>query len=345
MPKKKKQEKFNKPSIIKKMRGMGEIVFYKPSKNEVELKVRFEDETVWLSQAQIAFLFGAERSVITKHLRNIFRSKELNRDSVCAKIAHTASDGKIYKTQFYNLDMIISVGYRVNSQRATQFRIWATKILKNYLLQGYAINEKRLMEAQNKFNQLQETINFLRKKSKAKLLKGQEKEILNLLADYSKTLSLLEKYDKSKLKTEKGQKAKFVLEYENCLNIISELKNNLAAKKEAGDIFGNEVSAKFESVAKNLYQTFGNKELYQSIENKAAHLLYLTIKDHPFIDGNKRIGSFLFVYFLDKNNYLYREGGEKKINDNALTALALLIAESNPKEKEQMIAFITQLLN
>ena len=157
-------------------------------------------------------------------------------------------------------------------------------------------------------------------------------------------MSLLEKYDKSKLKIEKGQKAKFVLEYENCLNIISELKENLIAKKEAGDIFGNEVSAKFESIAKNLYQTFGGKELYKSIEDKAVHLLYLTIKDHPFIDGNKRIGSFLFVYFLDKNNYLYREGGEKKINDNALTALALLIAESNPKEKEQMIALITQLI-
>ena len=177
----------------------GEIIIYKPSKNKVELKVRFEDETVWLTQAKIAFLFGAERSVITKHLRNIFKSKELDRNSVCAKIAHTAADGKIYKTQFYNLDMIISVGYRVNSERATQFRIWATKILKNYLLQGYAVNEKRLLEANNKFNQLQETISFLQKKSKAKLLKGQEQEILNLLADYSKTLSLLEKYHKSRL--------------------------------------------------------------------------------------------------------------------------------------------------
>ncbi|MCG2701178.1 virulence RhuM family protein [Candidatus Parcubacteria bacterium] len=330
----KKAKKFSK----------GEIIIYKPSKNEVELKVRFEDETVWLSLNQIAELFGRDKSVISRHLRNIFEEGELFKDSVVAKIATTAADGKTYQVEFYSLDAIISVGYRVNSQRATQFRIWATKILKNYLLQGYAVNEKRLLEANNKFNQLQETISFLQKKAKAKILQGQEKEILNLLADYSKTLSLLEKYDKSKLKVEAGKKAKFVLEYENCLNVILELKKNLISKKEAGDIFGNEVSYKFESIAKNLYQTFGGKELYKSIEAKAAHLLYLTIKDHPFTDGNKRVGSFLFVYFLDRNNYLYRRSGEKKINDNALTALALLIAESNPKEKEQMIALTSQLI-
>lgn len=330
----KKAKKFSK----------GEIIIYKPSKNEVELKVRFEDETVWLSLNQIAELFGRDKSVISRHLRNIFEEGELFKDSVVAKIATTAADGKTYQVEFYSLDAIISVGYRVNSQRATQFRIWATKILKNYLLQGYAVNEKRLLEANNKFNQLQETISFLQKKAKAKILQGQEKEILNLLADYSKTLSLLEKYDKSKLKAEAGKKAKFVLEYENCLNVILELKKNLISKKEAGDIFGNEVSCKFESIAKNLYQTFGGKELYKSIEAKAAHLLYLTIKDHPFTDGNKRVGSFLFVYFLDRNNYLYRRSGEKKINDNALTALALLIAESNPKEKEQMIALTSQLI-
>ncbi len=171
-----------------------------------------------------------------------------------------------------------------------------------------------------------------------------KKEILNLLADYSKTLSLLEKYDKGKLKIEKGKKAKFILEYKDCLNVIFELKNNLVVKKEAGDIFGNEFDHKFESVAKNIYQTFGGKELYQSIENKAAHFLYFAIKDHPFVDGNKRIGSFLFIYFLDKNNYLFHESGERKINDNALVALALLVAASDPKEKDQMIALIAQLV-
>lgn len=335
--KNKKLEKFNK----------GEIVIYKPSKNEVDLKVRFENETVWLSLNQIAELFSTDKSGISRHIKNIYKLNELDKKSTVAKIATVQKEGgREIKRQikFYNFDMIISVGYRVNSQRATQFRIWATKILKNYLLQGYAINDKRLLEARSKFNQLQETIHFLRKKSKAKLLQGQGKEILSLLADYSKTLSLLEKYDKNKLKTGKGGKAKFVLEHKDCISIIAKLKENLIAKKEAGDIFGNEVSRKFESITKNIYQTFGGKELYQSIENKAAHLLYLTIKDHPFTDGNKRTGSFLFVYFLDKNDYLYHKSGEKKINDNALTALALLIAESDPKEKEQMVALITQLL-
>ncbi|MBU2545183.1 type II toxin-antitoxin system death-on-curing family toxin [Patescibacteria group bacterium] len=331
---KKKEEKFNK----------GKIVIYKPKGKDVELKIKLENETVWLTQAQIAELFDIERSVITKHLNNIFKSKELNRNSVCAKIAHTASDGKVYKTQFYNLDVIISVGYRVNSQRATQFRIWATSVLKKYLTKGYIVNQKQLLEAKEKFNQLKETVGFLQKKSKKELLKGQEGELLSLLADYSKTLTLLERYDKNNLKRGKGTKSKFILEYEVCLDIISELKGNLAAKKEASDLFGNENNNKLESVVKNLYQTFAKKELYKNIEEKSANLLYLIIKDHPFTDGNKRIASFLLVYFLDKNNYLYKESGEKKINDNALTALALLIAESNPKEKDQMIALITQLI-
>lgn len=344
MMKNKKTEKFNKSSTIEKMRSRGEIIIYKPSKNEVELKVRFEGETVWLNARQMALIFNVKRPAVVKHIHNIYKAGELNEKSTCSILEQVAADGKIRKINLYNLDMVISVGYRVNSQIATEFRIWATRVLKNYLLKGFAINEKRLMEARNKFNQLQETIRFLQKKSKAKLLKGQEKEMLNLLADYSKTLSLLEKYDKNKLKSKKGGKAKFILEYQNCLNIISELKKNLIVKKEAKDIFGNEVGGEFESVVKNLRQTFNRKELYKSIESKASHLLYLIIKDHPFTDGNKRIGSFLFIYFLDKNDYLYRESGEKKINDNALTALALLIAESNPKEKDQMTALIGQLI-
>ena len=323
---------------------INKIVIYKPKSGEIELKIKLEKETVWLTQAQIALLFGVQRPAITKHLKNIFKSKELDKNSVSSILEHTAADGKTYKTQFYNLDAIISIGYRVNSQRAAQFRIWATRILKNYLAKGYAVNKKRLTKARKHFYQLQETINFLQKKSGTKLLQGQEKEILNLLADYSKTLSLLEKYDKSRLKIGKGKRAKFILEYKNCKNIITKLKNELMVRKQAGDLFGNETEKRFEGIVKNLYQTFGKKELYKTTENKAAHLLYLTIKDHPFTDGNKRIGSFLFIYFLDKNHYLYRQTGERKINDNALVALALLIAQSNPKEKNQMVALITQLL-
>lgn len=322
----------------------GEIVIYKTSQNEVELKVKLEKETIWLTQSQIALLFGTQRPAITKHLNNIFKTGELRKDSVSSILEHTASDGKIYKTQFYNLDAIVSIGYRVNSKRATQFRIWATKILKRYLVKGYAVNEKRLLEAQNKFRELQETVLFLQKQSKKELLKGQETEILNLLADYSKTLSLLEQYDKGKLTDEKGKKSKFVLKYEDCARIIVELKKELIAKKEAGDLFGQERGGIFEGIIRGLYQTFVKKELYPTIEDKASHLLYLTIKDHPFSDGNKRIASFLFVYFLDKSKHLFKKSGERKINDNALTALALLIAESEPKEKEAMIKIIKNLL-
>lgn len=326
------------------MEEKNKIIIYKPQIGNIEFRIKLDKETVWLNQEQIAQLFAIDRSVITKHLRNIFNSGELKKSSVCAFFAHTAKDGKIYKTQFYSLDAIISVGYRVNSKKATQFRIWATKILRDYLLKGYVVNEKRLTEAREKFYELQNAVNFLEKKSKIKSLKGQEQGILTLLADYSRTLTLLEQYDRRKIKGRKGEKSKFILGYEFCLDIIKQLKKELILRKEAGHIFGSEMDHRFEGVIKSLYQTFGGKQLYRTIEDKSAHLLYLTIKDHPFVDGNKRIASFLFVYFLDKSGYLYRTTGEKKINDNTLTALSILIAESSPKEKDQMVALITQLL-
>jgi len=322
----------------------GEIIIYKPKSGDVRIEVKLKKETIWLDARQMARIFNVNRPAIVKHINNIYKSKELNEKSTCSKMEQVATDGKIRLINLYNLDMIISIGYRVNSKQATQFRVWATKILKSYLLEGCAINQKRLIEAKGKFNQLRETVAFLRAKSKEELLKGQGKEILELLADYSKTLTLLDKYDKNNLKTAKGKRAKFVLGYGDCLRVAVELKKKLITKKEAGDIFGNEISHKLESIAKNLYQTFGGKDLYKSIEEKAAHVLYLIIKDHPFSDGNKRIGSFLFIYFLDKNGCLFKKSGERKINDNALTALALLIAASNPIEKEQMVALITQLI-
>jgi len=331
--------------MAKKDFSKGKIVIYQTSKKEVELKVRLEKETAWLTQAQIALLFGTQRPAITKHLNNVLKSGELDKNSVSSILEHTAADGKTYKTQFYNLDAIISVGYRVNSKRATQFRIWATNVLKQHILQGYTINQKRLLEMREKFRELQSAIAFLEDKSGKKQLKGQEKEILSLLAGYAKTLSLLEQYDKGKLKKPRGKKAEVILQYEDCQEVIKEIKKELITKKEASGLFGNETDGKFQSVVKNLYQTFSGKELYKTIEEKAANLLYLTIKDHPFTDGNKRIGSFLFIYFLDKNNYLYRQTGEKKINDNALVALALLIAESNPKEKDILIKIIINILS
>lgn len=323
----------------------GEIIIYKTSQNEVELKVKLDNETVWLSLDQMAFLFDRDKSVISRHIRNIFDEKELTQNSVVANFATTATDGKTYHVDYYNLDVIISVGYRVKSHNGVKFRQWATKVLKQYLVKGYVINEKRLLEAQNKFHELQEAVLFLQKQSKKELVKGQEKEILDLLADYSKTLSLLEKYDKGKLSEQKGVKTKFILKYDDCVKIIAELKKELIVKEEASNLFGQERGGNFEGIIKGLYQTFDKKGLYPTIEDKASHLLYLIIKDHPFSDGNKRSAAFLFVYFLDKTNYLFKKSRERKINDNALVALALLIAESNPKDKEVMIKIIKNLIS
>jgi prophage maintenance system killer protein len=307
----------------------------------MRIQCRFESETIWLTQAQLASLFATERSVITKHISNIFKSGELAEKSN-VQFLHIANSDKPVK--IYSLDIILSVGYRVNSRRATQFRIWATKTLKDHLVKGYTINEKRLLEARDKFKELQEAISFLKEKSGHELLAGQELEILSLLENYSKTLTLLEQYDTEKLRMSNYGKSKYILSYEESRIITAELKKELAAKKEASNLFGQEYEEKFKGILGNIRQTFGGKELYPSLEEKAAHLLYFIIKDHPFADGNKRIGSFLFVYFLDKNAFLYKDTGEKKINDNALTALALLIAVSDPKEKDKLIKIVTNLL-
>ena len=322
----------------------GEIVIYK-SPQGPEIRVRLEKETVWLDAHLIAKLFGVNRPAVVKHISNIYKNGELEKKSTCSILEQVAADGKIRKMNFYNLDMIISVGYRVNSKQATHFRIWATKVLKQHLIKGYTINEKRLLQTQNRLKELQSAIDFLQKKSKYQLLTGQEKEILDLLANYSKTLSLLEQYDKGRIKLVKKSKAEFVLEYEEAKRIIKEIKKDLISKKEASDLFGQDNEGRLAGIIKNIYQTFKGKELYPSLEEKAAHLLYFIVKDHPFIDGNKRIASFLFVYFLDKNNFLYKENRERKINDNALTALTLLIAVSEPKDKDILIKIITNLIS
>ena len=303
------------------------------SKNGPSLEVRLEEETVWLTQKQMALLFDKGISTINEHIKNIYKEGELEEESTIRKfriVQHEGGRQVERYIDFYNLDVIISVGYRVKSLRGTQFLIWATKTLKEHLVKGYTINEKRLLQTQDKLKELQETISLLQDKASHELLAGHEQEILNLLANYSKTLTLLEQYDKEKLSTSKRAKNKFVLNYDDAIDVISKVKNELIQKKEASDLFGKEVGDKFRGILGGIYQSFSKKELYPSLEEKAAHLLYFIIKDHPFVDGNKRIASFLFVYFLDKNNFLYRKNGEKKINDNALTALALLIAISDP---------------
>src|SRR3989344_8032209 len=282
----------------------GDIVIYQSADKKIRIDVNLDQDTVWLSQKQIAELFNKGVPTINEHIKSIYKDRELDKTSTVRNFRIVQKEGKRNverNVDFYNLDMIISVGYKVSSKRATQFRIWATNTLKNYLVKGYAVNEKRLLEAKNKFNELQETIDFLRKKSKYDLLAGQEQEILDLLANYSKTLTLLEQYDKEKVSLVKNGKGKFSLRYEDVTNVISKVKNELIAKKEASELFGTENSDKLKGIIGTLYQTFDKKELYPSIEEKAAHLLYFIIKDHPFVDGNKRTAAFLFVYFLDKN--------------------------------------------
>lgn len=322
----------------------GEIVIYKTPQGP-EIQVKLEKETVWLDAHLIAKLFNVNRPAIVKHINNIYKTGELDKKLTCSILEQVAVDGKIRKMNLYNLNMIISVGYRVNSKHATQFRIWATKTLKNHLIKGYTINEKQLLKARTQLKELQSAIDFLQQKSKHELLVGQEQEILDLLANYSKTLTLLDKYDKKKLTLIKKAKGKFILAYKDTKRVIQEIKTELVNKKEASDLFGKEYEDKFKAILGNIYQTFTGKELYPSLEEKAAHLLYFVIKDHSFVDGNKRIGSFLFIYFLDKNNYLFKKTGERKINDNALTALSLLVAVSDPKEKDKMIKIITNLLS
>jgi len=329
---------------MEKISKKGEIIIYQTPDKKVRIDVSLQNETIWIDAHKIAKIFDVNRPAIVKHIANIYKTGELSENSTCSILEQVAADGKVRKMNMYNLDMVISVGYRVNSKRATQFRVWATNTLKNYLVKGYAINEKRLLETENKFKELQSAVEFLKQKSKHELMSGQEQEILNLLADYSKTLTLLEQYDTEKVVLSKHGKGKFVLDYSIAQKVIVEIKRELIGKKEASELFGQENSDKLKGILGNILQTFDKKELYPSIEEKASHLFYFVIKDHPFVDGNKRIASFLFIYFLDKNKYLYREVGERKINDNALIALALLIAVSDPKEKDKLIKIVTNLL-
>lgn len=322
----------------------GEIIIYK-SKEGPKLEVRLQEDTVWLDAHLMAKLFDVNRPAVVKHINNIYRNGELDKKPTCSVLEQVAADGKIRKMNLYNLDMIISVGYRVNSKRATQFRIWATKTLRDHLVKGYTINEKQLLLAQNQLNELRTAIDFLTDKSKHALLASQQQELLTLLSNYSKTLSILEHYDKGKLKLFKEAKEKYKIKYDDAETVILKMKEELIIKKEATELFGLENGEKFKAIIGNIYQTFGGVDLYPSLEEKAAHLLYFIIKDHPFIDGNKRVGSFMLIYYLNRNNYLYKNSGEKKINDNALTTLALLIAISNPKEKDKMIKIITNLLS
>ena len=324
-------------------KSKGEILLYKTHEGDTQIDVTLEKETVWLTQKQLSQLFQTERSVITKHINNIIKTKELQRNSVCAKFAHTATDGKIYTSNFYNLDMIISVGYRVNSKRGTQFRIWANKVLKEYLIKGYALNERKLKEQTEKIKELERTIEVFSKVTESYQLKQDEfSGILKVIKDYTYALDVLDKYDNKDLTvTNTNRQLSFRITYETSKKIITKMKEKFGGSS----LFGKEKDKSFKGTIGTIYQTFAKRELYPSIEEKAAHLLYFTIKNHSFIDGNKRIAAALFLWFLEMNNYLYGKDGRKRIADNALVALCLLIAESNPKEKEMIVKLIVNLIN
>ena len=317
---------------------MSEVLIYEAENGQAQVSVRLDAETVWLTQEQMAMLFGRERSVVTKHLRNVFKEGELDEIAVCANFAHTASDGKVYQTKFYNLDVIISVGYRVKSQRGVQFRQWATRILREHLVHGYTLNSTRL--AERGISEAQQAIELLaRTLSNQALVNDTGREVLELVARYAKTWRLLLEYDEDRLTLPQGcLPARGVLNYDWAMIAITQIKSELMQSGEATPLIGQERGEALQGILGSIEQTMFGESLYRSREEKAANLLYFIIKDHPFSDGNKRIGSFLFLL------YLRQEGMTMNINENALTALALLIAESSPINKELMIRLVVNLL-
>ena len=299
---------------------------------EVKLEVNMKDETVWLNANQLSKLFDRDSKTIRKHINNAL-NEELD-DSVVAKFATTAKDGKTYQVEYYNLDMIISVGYRVKSKNGIIFRKWATKVLKDYMIKGYAVNQKRL-------EYLEKTIKLIdiAGRMDAELKGGEAWEIIKVINNYSSALNLLDDYDHKRITKPTGTKNDKQVTYEDCMNIIGKLKFN-----SDSNLFALERNEGLKEVIGTIYQSFDGKDLYSTIEEKAANFLYLITKNHTFIDGNKRIAATLFIYFLEFYNILYNENGQV-IDNNTLVAITLLIAQSNPKEKEILIDLVMNFLN
>lgn len=302
-----------------------ELVIFETEDNTIKLEVPVEKETVWLSQSQMTELFGVDRTVITRHVNNVFKEGELIKESNVQKMHIANSDRPV---QFYNLDVIISVGYRVKSKRGVEFRRWANSVLKQYILQGYAINDNRIAQFGEVIQIMKRTQNAL-----------DSQQVLNVIQKYSKALDLLDSYDHQTLERPKGNVATYELTYEECMDVISQMRFG-----DESDLFGKEKDDSFRGSIGNIYQSFAGEELYPSLEEKAAHLLYFVTKNHSFLDGNKRIAATMFLYFLDKNGVLFMEG-EKLIDDHTLVALTIMIAESKPEEKEMMITVIMNCLS
>jgi len=315
------------------------IVIYKATDGKAYVDIKLLNDTLWLSLAQITELFERDKSVISRHLKNIFDTEELKQDSAVANFATTAADGKIYNVDYYNLDVIISVGYRVNSKRGTEFRKWASQILKEHLIKGYSINQQQINK--KSIVELQQTIDLLSKTMiNQDLVNEIGTEILQIITKYTRTWDALRRFDEDKLESKKlTATVTDTLSYNEATSMISALKKELASRKEVTDLFGQEREDSLKSILGNIEQTFGGQALYPSIQERVAHLLYFIIKDHPFCDGNKRIGCLLFLMYLKKSGL-----NIKPIENNTLIALALLVAESNPKQKDNMVQLIMYLL-
>lgn len=322
-----------------------EIVVFNSKDGDVSLDVRIGEENVWLSANQLADLFGRDKSVISRHLKSIFASAELIRAETSTKVRSTAADGKEYDVDYYNLDAIISVGYRVKSQRGIDFRRWATRTLRDHLVKGYTLNERRLSEARVK--ELEDTIALMRHTLIAHQLDTDEAEaMLGVITKYARSWRLLLQYDEDRLPEAPPQSLDDMVELaiDEARAAIAQLKKELMGKGEASDLFGRERGHGLESILGTIEQSFGGEALYPSVASRAAHLFYFVIKDHPFADGNKRIGSFLFVRYLELNGWLQKKDGSDRFDPNALVALALLVAESDPQQKDLIVKLVLNLM-
>lgn len=321
----------------------GEIIIYQTSDGQTELDVRLEGDTVWLSQSQLAQLLQVRPQNITMHIRNVYKEGELERSATCKNFLQIQNEGGRLITRnikFYNLDVIISVGYRVKSLRGTQFRIWANRVLKEYLIKGYAINRNAKQE---QLDELKRTISVMSNVLAAKsVTKDEAVGLLKVISDYAYGLDTLDRYDYQQLEiADTTPEEKFRATYDNAMQALQMLKEQFGAS----ELFAREKDSSFRSTMGAIYQTFGGKDLYPSVEEKAANLLYLTVKNHSFSDGNKRIAAFLFLWFMEKNGILYREDGSRLIDNNTLVALTLMIAESRTEEKDVMTKVVVNLIN
>ena len=328
------------------MSDSAKIEIYTTADGKTEIQVRFENETVWLNQYQLEELFETDRTSIVKHISNIYKTNELDIESTCAKIAQVQKEGNRFVNRYintYNLDVIIAVGYRINSKRGTQFRIWANKILKDYLIKGYSVNEKQLSQQNTQLKELQKSVKLLGDILNIKTLSNDESVgLLKIVSDYAYALDILDQYDYQTLEIKNTSgKETYQLTYEEAISQIKLIKEVYGNS----DLFGHEKDESFKSSVAAIYQTFDGIDLYPSIEEKAANLLYFITKNHSFSDGNKRIAAFLFLYFLERNGILYNEFGNKRLADNSLVALTLMIAVSKPDEKDTMVKVIINLIN